>query len=132
MQRGIGPRGTSKAIPSPHSVDQARTALLLDVDGTLIDIASTPDGAVVQPALAANLRDLLVKFDGAVALVSGRTIDTLDRLFAPLKTPAIGGHGAEMRLSGEDPISHQRPAPLSDELRRRLHALAETDPRLLI
>ena len=131
-QRGSEPRGISKAIPSPHSIDRARTALLLDVDGTLIDIASTPDGAVVPPALAATLKDLLVQCGGAVALVSGRTIDTLDRLFAPLKMPAIGGHGAEMRLSGDGPISQQRPAPLSDELRRRLHALIETDPRLLI
>jgi trehalose 6-phosphate phosphatase len=132
MQRGIKPRGKSKAIPPPHSVDLACTALLLDVDGTLIDIAPTPDSAVVPHTLAATLQDLLGHCAGAVALVSGRTIDTLDRLFAPLKMPVIGGHGAEIRLSGEQVISQQHPAPLSDALRRQLHALAEADPRLLI
>jgi trehalose 6-phosphate phosphatase len=132
MQRGIEPRRTSRAIPSPDSIDVAHTALLLDVDGTLLDIAATPDGAVVPPALAATLRDLLAQFGGAVALVSGRTIATLDRLFAPLKLPAIGGHGAEMRLSGDSLISAHRPAPLSARLRRKLHALAGIDPRLLV
>ena len=48
-----------------------------------------------------DLGDLLAQSGGAVALVSGRTIDTLDRLFAPLIMPAIGGHGAEMRLSAD-------------------------------
>jgi trehalose 6-phosphate phosphatase len=132
MQRGAEPRRTSRAIPSPDSIDVRRTALLLDVDGTLLDIAATPDGAVVPIALASTLRDLLAQSGGAVALVSGRTIATLDRLFAPLQLPAIGGHGAEMRPSSDGPISKHRPAPLSAPLRRKLHALAATDPRLLV
>jgi trehalose 6-phosphate phosphatase len=132
MQRGAEPRRTTRAIPSPDSIDVRRTALLLDVDGTVLDIAATPDGVVVPGALASTLRDLLARFGGAVALVSGRTIATLDRLFAPLKLPAIGGHGAEMRLSGDGPISKPQPAPLSARLRRKLHALAGIDPRLLV
>lgn len=131
-QRGIAPRRTSTAIPSPDSIDVTRTALLLDVDGTLLDIAPTPDGTVVPATLAATLRDLLAQLGGALALVSGRTIATLDRLFAPLTLPAIGGHGAEMRVSGDGPAAKGRSAPLSESLRRRLHALAEIDPRLLI
>ena len=55
MQRGIAPRRTSTAIPSPDSIDVTRTALLLDVDGTLLDIAPTPDGAIVPATLAATL-----------------------------------------------------------------------------
>jgi trehalose 6-phosphate phosphatase len=46
--------------------------------------------------------------------------------------PVIGGHGAEMRLSGDGPISKRRPAPLGARLRRKLHALAGIDPRLLV
>jgi trehalose 6-phosphate phosphatase len=132
MQRGVEPRGNLRAIPSPDAIDVTRTALLLDVDGTLLDIAPTPDGAVVPRALASTLQDLLAQSGGAVALVSGRTIATLDRLFAPLTMPAIGGHGAEMRLSGDDPIAKHRPAPLSQKLRRKLHALAGIDSRLLV
>jgi trehalose 6-phosphate phosphatase len=132
MQRGVEPRDNLRAIPSPESIDVTRTALLLDVDGTLLDIASTPEGVVVPAALAPTLRHLLTRTGGAVALVSGRTIATLDRLFAPLTLPAIGGHGAEMRLSGGDPVAKRRPAPLSQKLRRKLHALAGIDPRLLV
>ena len=114
MQRGVAPRRRSRAIPSPDSVDVSRTALLLDVDGTLLDIAATPDGTVVPPVLASTLRDLLAQFGGAVALVSGRTIATLDRLFAPLTLPAIGGHGAEMRHADGRMSSQHPPSPLSE------------------
>jgi trehalose 6-phosphate phosphatase len=131
-QRGIAPHRRPGAIPAPHSIDVTRTALLLDVDGTLLDIAATPDGVVVPATLRATLRDLLAQAGGAVALVSGRTIDTLDRLFVPLKLPAIGGHGAEMRVADDAPVSKHRPPLLSDSLRRRLHALAEIDSRLLV
>jgi trehalose 6-phosphate phosphatase len=132
MQGGVAPRRNSRAIPAPDSIDANLTALLLDVDGTLLDLASTPDGVVVPRLLASTLRDLLAQFGGAVALVSGRTIATLDRLFAPLAMPAIGGHGAELRLSGDSPITKRRPTPLGAQLRRKLHALAGIDPRLLI
>ena len=132
MQRGVEPRRNSRTIPSPDSIDLIHTALLLDVDGTLLDLASTPDGVVVPRPLASTLRDLLAQSGGAVALVSGRTIATLDRLFGPLAMPAIGGHGAEMRLTGDGPITKRRPAPLGARLRRQLHALAWIDPRLLV
>ena len=118
MQRGVAPRRNSRAFPAPDSIDVNLTALLLDVDGTLLDLAPTPDGVVVPRLLASTLRDLLAQFGGAVALVSGRTIATLDRLFAPLAMPAIGGHGAELRLSGDGPITKRRPAPLGAQLRR--------------
>ena len=93
-QRRGKPRRKSRALPSPDSVDVRATALLLDVDGTLLDIAPTPAGVVVPKTLRATLRNLLTQSGGAVALVSGRTIEMLDVLFAPLKAPAIGGHGA--------------------------------------
>jgi trehalose 6-phosphate phosphatase len=64
------------------------------------------------------LRQLQTLTGGAVALVSGRTIRDLDRLFAPLELPAVGGHGAERRLhAGKSPI---RAMDLPDDLRRHL------------
>jgi trehalose 6-phosphate phosphatase len=132
MQRGVEPHRKLKALPPPASLDLSGTALLLDVDGTLLDIATTPDGVVVPNSLRESLRALLAQSGGAVALVSGRTIDKLDRLFAPLKCPAIGGHGAEMRLASEGPVLKRRPPLMSDALRQRLHALAAVDPRLLV
>ena len=132
MQRGVKPHRKLKSLPSPQSIDLRGAALLLDVDGTLLDIATTPDGVVVPTTLRTSLRDLLDRSGGAVALVSGRTIDTLDRLFAPLNCPAIGGHGAEMRLASDRPVVKRRSPLMGDALRERLHALPSVDPRILV
>ena len=115
----------------PDQIDLQRTALLLDVDGTLLEIAATPKDVVVPPSAARHLQQLRRRSGGAVALVSGRTIETLDRLFRPLRLPAIGQHGAEMRLSAYGPML-QNPASLSRELRSRIHLLAKVDRRILV
>ena len=106
-----------------------RIALFLDVDGTLIDIAPTPDSVVVSPALKDLLRTLLERLGGALALVSGRAIADLDRLFDPLRLPAAGQHGAEWRLSAEAPI--ERAGRLPKALRDAAVALAERHPGML-
>lgn len=118
--------------PLPTDIDLSNTAILLDVDGTLLDIAPTPDSVVVPPELGQILGDLIDRSGGSVALVSGRTIDTLDRLFSPLVAPAIGGHGAEMRISPKAPISETSPIVLPKPLQDKLKRLVEIDPRLLL
>jgi trehalose 6-phosphate phosphatase len=78
-------------------MDSPKAAILLDVDGTLLDIAPTPGGAVVPDGLRSSLERLSERARGAVALISGRTLAEIDRLFAPLRLSAAGGHGAEIR-----------------------------------
>ena len=80
-------------------LDLKSIALLLDVDGTMIDIGPSPAEVHVSDELLESLERLFDLTGGAVALVSGRPIADLDRLFAPLHLPAIGGHGAEMRAA---------------------------------
>lgn len=72
-------------------------ALFLDVDGTLLEIAETPQSVRVPEAVKQLLNTLSLRLDGALALVSGRTLDDLDRLFAPLRFCAAGVHGCERR-----------------------------------
>lgn len=72
-------------------------ALFLDVDGTLLKIAATPAAVQVPARAVLVLAGLNERFRGAVALVSGRRIADLDRLFAPVCLPAAGVHGAERR-----------------------------------
>lgn len=72
-------------------------ALFLDVDGTLLEIAATPQAVSVPDDLRQRLRALFLASGGAVALVSGRAITSLDRLFAPLTLPSAGLHGFEHR-----------------------------------
>lgn len=75
------------------------SAYFLDVDGTLLDIKPHPDDVVADPELRELLMALYDRAGGAVALISGRTIDDLDRIFAPLRLPAAGAHGAMLRFS---------------------------------
>ena len=73
-------------------------AFFLDFDGTLVEIAAAPDAVVVPGDLPALLTRLAAGADGALAVVSGRTIEALDRLLAPAQLAAAGVHGAELRL----------------------------------
>lgn len=84
-----------RALPRSDVLDYC---LLLDVDGTLLDIAPHPDAVIVPPLLVPTLGQLRDDLGGALALVSGRTIGRLDELFSPLELPAVGVHGAELRL----------------------------------
>ena len=84
-------------------------ALFFDIDGTLIDLAPTPDAVVVPAALRADLETLFRRL-GAVALVSGRPLVGIDALFAPLVLPASGQHGAEARIGGERQVAPPLPA----------------------
>ncbi len=72
-------------------------AFFLDIDGTLLDLAPTPDEIFVPPSLPAQLDTLSQRFGGALALVTGRGLTYADRLFAPFQFPIAGLHGAERR-----------------------------------
>lgn len=85
------------AIPREDNLDLSATALFLDVDGTLLEIAARPQAVSVPDDLRERLRALHVAAGGAVALISGRAISDLDELFAPLALPSAGLHGFERR-----------------------------------
>lgn len=90
------PLKTPRALPSPREV-LARGALLLDVDGTLINLAPRPDEVVVPGSLRIDLGALLTAMNGAVALITGRALADVEDLFAPLRLPVVAEHGAVMR-----------------------------------
>ena len=72
-------------------------SLFLDVDGTLLDIAERPDAVAVPVPLREALQRIYQRTSGALALVSGRRLDDLDRLFWDVRYPAAGQHGLERR-----------------------------------
>src|SRR6188768_1017591 len=76
---------------------EAPWCLFLDIDGTLLDIAPTPDTVNVDAKLLNLLRRLERASDGAIALITGRPIAAVDALFAPLQLPVAGVHGFERR-----------------------------------
>ncbi len=82
----------------------SRYALFLDLDGTLLDIAATPSEVVVPLGLTPLLARITEGLDGALAILSGRQLEEIDALLAPLKLVGAGVHGAELRVSAAEPI----------------------------
>jgi trehalose 6-phosphate phosphatase len=76
----------------------ARAALLLDLDGTLIDIAPAPDLVVVEPGLCESLRRLGGQLGGAVAVVSGRPVEQIEALLGDAAGVIAGEHGGAIRF----------------------------------
>src|SRR3954453_68478 len=122
------------AVPVPGALvpHLSECALLLDIDGTLLDFAPTPREVWVPPGLAKTLNRLLDRTSGALALVSGRSLNDIDLIFAPSEFPAVGGHGAEMRLSGEGDSVDAHAPPLDKDLKKRLAAIAQLSPGILL
>jgi len=72
-------------------------AFFLDIDGTLLEIAATPQAVHPGRADTKLVAALYEKTGGALALVSGRPLAKIDELFSPLRLPAAGQHGVERR-----------------------------------
>jgi trehalose-phosphatase len=104
MAKGISPAWRFAAATD------GPVALFLDVDGTLLDLAERPDEVVMPAGLLATLAEAEHKVEGALALVSGRAIDDLDRLFEPLRLRASGVHGAQMRFDPSEPAAQSQGA----------------------
>jgi len=107
-------------------------AILLDIDGTLLDLMPTPREVWVPPGLSKTLNRLMERTSGALALVSGRSLNDIDLIFAPDQFPAVGGHGAELRLESDGEMAESRAPPLDKELKRRLAAIAKLSPGILL
>ena len=81
-----------------------RAALLLDMDGTLVDLAPAPDAVTVQSGLPATLTTLRNALGGALAIVTGRPIETVDRLFGDAPGAVAGEHGGAIRYATSEAI----------------------------
>ena len=116
---GAGSGGVSSSIfTAPRadvrnaSLNHAPVSLFLDVDGTLLDLAERPGDVVTPAGLSEALAKTDSKLDGALALISGRPIEELDRLFEPLRLRASGVHGAQMRFHPlASPVSAAKELP---------------------
>jgi trehalose 6-phosphate phosphatase len=101
--------------------DPATATLLLDFDGTLVDIADRPDGIDVTDTVKRLLDRAMDRLDGRVALVSGRSIAALEGFLPDFHGTLIGTHGSERRLDG----THQNTVEFDHDTVDRLIRLAE-------
>ncbi len=90
-------------------------ALLLDLDGTLLDLAATPDSVVVPPGLTDALRTVKVQLGGALAIITGRAIETVDALLGDVPHAVAGEHGGAVRSAPDTSIERPdlKPPPRS-------------------
>jgi len=116
---------TASVIENPRAY-----ALFLDIDGTLLELAPTPKSVRVPEGLSDLLERLLVRFEGAVAVISGRLISESDKILSPSKLAASGVHGAELRRAPDSEIERVSPS-IPEALASQLKALAEGIPGVL-
>jgi trehalose 6-phosphate phosphatase len=114
------------------ALGHAALAIFLDVDGTLLDLAARPDEVVTPAGLVTTLARAERKLAGALALISGRSIDDVDRLFAPLRLRASGVHGAEIRLDPDAPTTPTAAADLPQSLLAGLRRAVEQFPGVFV
>ncbi len=86
-------------MQTPPPSPSLEWCLFLDVDGTLIELTDSPLETFADQELKTLLSSVVERLGGAVALVSGRSIEYLDALFDPLRLPAAGLHGVERRTA---------------------------------
>jgi trehalose 6-phosphate phosphatase len=116
----------------PPPLPQSNWALFLDIDGTLLDIAESPDRVQVPARLLDDLQAAEKKLSGALALISGRPISEIDKLFEPLKLAASGQHGSEWRAVPGAESQSVSEAPLPVGLHEAAAKLGNLHPGIVV
>lgn len=116
-------------FPPAPSVDWC---YFLDVDGTLIEIAGTPDDVHVDTALLELIARLHQATGGAVALVSGRALTDLEDRLGTVRLPVAGQHGLERRDVAGRLWIHAAPPAAKHSIQEALAPVIASHPGLLL
>lgn len=116
-------RALARAPAVAPPVPTGERAYFFDIDGTLVDFAPSPDRVSLDLAIRKLIEGLCAQTGGAVAIISGRALPDIDRLFPDVRLPAAGQHGLERRNAAGHISRHAFP---SDELARARSELALT------
>jgi trehalose 6-phosphate phosphatase len=111
---------------------QCDWAYFFDIDGTLVDFADTPTDVRVDDDVRRLLERLYECAGGAVALMSGRAISEVDRLFPTVRMQVAGQHGVERRNAAGVHSQHASPTERFAQARRQLTAAIADKPGLLL
>ena len=105
------PAATLAELVRPLKADPSRSAVLLDVDGTLAPIVEQPDDAHMPETTRRPLIEVAKRY-GVVACVSGRRASDARRIVSLGSIAYLGSHGSEIL----------RPGTIAPELDRELQA----------
>jgi hypothetical protein len=94
----------ASSLPVAPGLPEGQWALFLDIDGTLLEHAAHPDAVSVSDELRTLLGAIDERLNGAVAFITGRSVEVADRLFHPLKLRVAGLYGLEHRLTPDGPV----------------------------
>lgn len=111
-------------------LDASSSALFLDFDGTLVELASEPDAIVIPPELVPLLAALRDRLGGALAVVSGRAVGAIDTFLHPLDLPVAGVHGSERRAADGNLVL--LPTPSLDTVEQAAARLLHEHPALAV
>lgn len=118
--------------PRPDLINLDDWALFLDLDGTLLDVAASPDSVFVPKHLVETLAALRTRLSGALGILSGRSLRIIDRLLHPLLIAAGAEHGAVLRLPSGDTVEAGPETIVPAHWRKIIHAEAENWPGVLV
>lgn len=111
-------------------LDPATSALFLDFDGTLVELAPEPDAIVIPTELVPLLAALRERLGGALAVVSGRAVGAIDTFLHPLDLPVAGVHGSERRTAEGNLVLI--PTPSLDAVEQAAAQLLAAHPALAV
>ena len=106
-------------------------ALFLDVDGTLLEFCNNPDDVYPGVELNLILKSLSSLLKGALALVTGRRVLEIDRIFHPLQLPVGGQHGLEHR-DAEGNFKLVKSLKFPENIRSQIQCFGEIYPECAI
>ncbi len=113
--------------------DGAQFAIFTDFDGTLVEIAATPDEIVVPPALVVDLNTAAERLDGALMVVTGRSLADIQGHLPGLDVAVVGGHGSEISQRGDlVTLPHASASASAAGLAGSLGQFVEEHPELLL
>jgi len=126
-QRSVRTRPAA-SLPQPR----LDWAYFFDVDGTLADIEEIPEDVRIRSRVRATIDGLYDATGGAVALVSGRTVVDIDRLYPDSRMPLSGQHGVEWRNAKGLPVTPERDVRLLDHARAAIADAVARTPGLML
>nr|WP_314258170.1 trehalose-phosphatase [uncultured Devosia sp.] len=120
-------------IDASHHAAVPQLAIFTDFDGTLVEIAETPDGVRVDDTLTTQLERAMRELDSAFAVITGREIADIDNFLAPLHLPVAGAHGTQRRRA-DGFVETVDPAAIlgAEEIAQTIQPLLAANPSLLL